>query len=111
MATKRSNVLTGDTPGKPDAKQPSDVYEFSSCRSFFCEKNSNKSSPWTEEETSALVQYVSLYWEDPHTDKWSAMKQMGFWDKCAEAFSKTCKNSRTGRFTSDTFNGNINIIK
>lgn len=107
MATKRGHVSTGDTPGKPYTKQPSEVHEFSSRRSLFCERKSKKSSPWTQEETSALVQYISLYWEDAHTDKWPAMKQMEFWDKCAEAVSKTCKNSRTGMFTNHKFNGNV----
>lgn len=107
MATKRGHISTGNTPGKADAKQPSEVPEFSSRRSLFCENNSKKSSPWTQEETSALVQYISLYWEDAHTDKWPAMKRMEFWDKCAQAISKTCKRSRTGMFINDAFSGNI----
>ena len=37
---------------------------------------------WTDEETTALVQYICLYLEDPWTDKWPTGKDPEFWNAC-----------------------------
>ena len=100
MSTKRNHISTGDTPGKPHAKQPAQANnKISTRRTLFSDDHASKKiSVWTNEETSALVQYITLYWEEAHTDRWPAMKQIMFWEKWTEAVNKVCKSTRTGTF-------------
>jgi hypothetical protein len=99
MASKRMHLPQGDTPGKPINKRNSNEEAPSSRESLFGETPSapKQRLQWTSEETSALVQYICLYWDDAYTNSWPMMKDLGFWNKCADAIYKTCKSSRTGK--------------
>lgn len=98
MAAKRPIVVEGNTPGKPETKRQST--SGTSRKSLFQGNNgSNKSSgtrEWSEAETSALVQYICLFWDDAGLDKWPMQKDPEFWNACASAVNKTCNSSRTG---------------
>lgn len=97
MATsKRPHVHTGDSPNKP--KEKSQCLDDKTSRKclFDDSKEKKKISAWTKEETCALVQYICLYWEGAHTDKWPNAKNMKFWNECAVAVNKICHYSRTG---------------
>lgn len=48
------------------------------------------------QETSAIVQYICLYWRDAWNNKWPSTKDQQFWNECAEAVNKTCNSNRTG---------------
>ena len=71
MATKRPIVVEGNTPGKPENKKQST--EGCSKRSLFQEGNiptkASERKEWTEAETSALVQYTCLFWDDSGLNK------------------------------------------
>lgn len=98
MAAKRPIVVEGNTPGKPESKVPST--ERSSKKSLFQDgKVANKSSgrqEWSKAETSALVQYICLFWDDAASNKWPMHKDPEFWDACASAVNNACNTSRTG---------------
>jgi hypothetical protein len=97
MGSKRTHVPTGDTPGKPKQKISNQYKESSSRKSLFGGSEGGTSAPsWNTKETSALVQYICLYWEDAHTNKWPTTKNRQFWNGCADAVNKTCNSSRTG---------------
>ena len=72
MAAKRPIVVEGNTPGKPENKRPST--EGSSRKSLFQVGNVLKKSSGkrerSEAETSALVQYICLFWDDAGCNKW-----------------------------------------
>ena len=90
MASKRQHISTGDTPGKPREKLPNQCHGLTS-RSLFSSSTGteiNKNAKWSAEETSALVQYICLYWEGASTDKWPKFKNIKFWNHCSEAVNK-----------------------
>ena len=72
MAAKRPIVVEGNTPGKPENKKQST--EGCSKGSLFQERNipakASGRKEWTEAETSALVQYICLFWNDAGFNKW-----------------------------------------
>ena len=100
MATKRSVVVEGNTPGKPACKQTvagtSRSQNLKKGEHTEPEKMSCKGSDWTEKEESALVQYLCLFWEDAYTNRWPTTKNMDFWNSYAEAVNSTCNSTRTG---------------
>jgi hypothetical protein len=64
MASKWPIVVEGNTPGKPENKRVATKGTLR--KSLFSEKpKSSGHREWSEEETSALVQYICLYWEMP----------------------------------------------
>ena len=76
MAAKRVfNLSSGDTPGKPKNKIP--THQPHSRKSLFQSEEvkqaeparQEKSIPWSEKETKALVQYVCLFWKDAWKNK------------------------------------------
>ena len=90
---KQPIVVEGDTPGKSEKKRV--ATKGTSRKSFFCEKpKSSGQREWSKEETSALVQYICLYWED---DRWPMQSDTIFWDAAAGAVNKACRSSRTGK--------------
>jgi hypothetical protein len=104
MAAKRPCAVEGNTPGKPTSKRP---VEGKSRRSLFnnetqCIDDENKVSfackteNWTRKETSALVQYICLFWKDAWNNKWPMTKDKDFWDTCAQAVNNVCQSNRTG---------------
>ena len=108
MAAKRSNVLEGNTPGKPTNKRQ---VEEKSRRSLFSNETETtanilnnasfaikKSENWSREETSTLVQYICLYWKDAWSDKWAMVKDKDFWDSCALTVNRVCQSARTGLY-------------
>ena len=98
MAAKRPIVVGGSTPGKPESKRPST--EGTSRKTLFQEGNVSIKPPgrreWSDKETSALVQYICLFWEDAASDKWPMQRDPEFWDGCASAINRACCSSRTG---------------
>ena len=98
MASKRPIVVGGNTPGKPASKRSST--EGTSRKSLFQEGNEPKKSSgkreWNDAETSALVQYICLFWDNAVSDKWPMQRDPEFWDACASAVNKACSSSRTG---------------
>ena len=83
-STKRGIVVEGNTPGKPEKKRV--ATKGTSRRSLFSEKtNSSARREWSSEETSTLVQYICLYWEDAHTDRGPMQSDTKFWDAVAGA--------------------------
>ena len=72
MAAKRPIVVEGNTPGKSENKKRST--EGCSKRSLFQEGNiptkASGRKEWTEAETTALVQYICLFWDDAGFSKW-----------------------------------------
>ena len=98
MAAKRPIVVEGNTPGKPENKRPST--EGSSRKSLFQVGNVLKKASgkreWSEAETSALVQYICLFWDDAGCNKWPMHRGPEFCDACASAVNKACNSSRTG---------------
>ena len=98
MAAKRPIVVGGNTPGKPESKRPST--EGTSRKSLFQEGNESKRSSgkreWNDAETSALVQFICLFWDNAVSDKWPMQRDPEFWDACATAVNKACSSSRTG---------------
>ena len=90
MAAKRPIVVEGNTPGKPETKRPPSEGTSKKCL-FQGEVQFKKSSgkrEWSEEETSALVQYICLFWDDAGGDKWPMHRDPAFWDACASAVNK-----------------------
>ncbi|CAB3995828.1 Hypothetical predicted protein [Paramuricea clavata] len=66
---KRPAVVEGNTPEKPEKKRP--TVKGSSRKSLFTdEKLPTNKHQWSVEETSALIQYICLFWEDADTDRW-----------------------------------------
>lgn len=102
MASKRVYRVEGDTPGKPKEKNTKNSAEPKTSRKSLFDvkklKSLNKATniPWTTEETSALVQYICLYWDEAHTNSWPKMKNENFWQSCSDAVNKSCQSSRTG---------------
>ena len=98
MAAKRPIVVEGNTPGKPENKQQSTEGRFK--RSLFRKRNiptkASGRKEWTKAETSALVQYICLFWDDAGVNKWPMHSDQKFWNGCADAVNKTCNSSRTG---------------
>lgn len=90
MAAKRPIVPQGNTPGKTASKRPST--QGTSRKSLFQESDRSKSTSgikkWTNEETTALVQYIFLYSEDAWTDKWPTGKDP---DRVLECLLRVCK--------------------
>ena len=72
MATKRSVVVEGNTPGKPACKRT----VAGASRRFIqnLKKGSCKGNDWMEKEESALVQYLCLFWGDAYTNRWPTTK-------------------------------------
>lgn len=101
MAAKRPFVPEGNTPGKTASKRPST--QGTSRKSLFQESDRSKSASsiqkWTDEETTALVQYIFLYSENEWTDKWPTGEDPEFWKACSVYVNKVCKSSRTGLST------------
>ncbi len=103
MAAKRVkrpfNFPVGDSPGKPKNKIPA-CPQPSSRKSLFSQEESTglnkKPIPWSDNETTSLVQYICLYWKDAWTNKWPSTKDPEFWKGCADAVNKTCNSNRTG---------------
>ncbi|CAB4043613.1 Hypothetical predicted protein, partial [Paramuricea clavata] len=97
VAGKRSCVPEGNTPGKPPAKvRTRTESEASRKRCLFGKDNiTSEKSKWTTSEDSAIVQYICFYWEDAHRNKWPTMKNLYFWDGCAQAVMNICKTTRT----------------
>ena len=103
MAAKRPIVVEGNTPGKPSNKRQVDGR---SRRSLFednkedikDDKNVSFRKPenWTRKETSALVQYICLYWKNAWSNKWPMTKDKEFWDSCAKSINNVCGCQRTG---------------
>lgn len=104
MAAKRPCVVEGNTSGKPTSKRP---VEGKSRRSLFnnetqCAEDETKVSftckteNWTHKETSALVQYICLFWKDAWNNRWPMTKDKDFWDSCVQAVNNVCQSNRTG---------------
>ncbi|CAB4000263.1 Hypothetical predicted protein, partial [Paramuricea clavata] len=98
VAEKRLCVPEGNTLGKPPAKVRTwTESEASHKRCLFGKDNiSTEKSKWTTSKDSAIVQYICLYWEYAHKNKWPTMKNPHFWDGCAQAVMNICKTMRTG---------------
>ena len=99
MAAKRPVVVEDNTPGKPGNKRPST--QGTSRNTLFQEhqndiKKSSDKREWSEVETSAVLQYICLFWEEAWIDKWPKHSDPKFWDACASAVNKTCNSTRTG---------------
>jgi hypothetical protein len=97
MTSKRHVVEEGNTPGKPRNKRQTPINP--SRRTLFpyeSKKSCSNHAEWSEEECSALTQYICLFWSESHTDSWPMIKDPKFWDACASAVNKTCNSSRTG---------------
>ena len=95
MASKRPIAVEGNMPGKPENKQV--ATKGTSRKSLFSEKpKSSGHREWSEEETSALVQYICLYWEDAYSDRWPMQSDTKFWDAVAGGVNKACNSTRTG---------------
>ena len=88
--------------------QANDRGRGTSRKSLFQESDRIKSASgiqkWTDEETTALVQYICFYLEDAWTDKWPTGKDPEFWNACSESVNKACKSSRTGLSTMIDYN-------
>ena len=95
-SNKRGIVVEGNTAGKPENKRV--ATKGTSRKSLFSEKT-NSSAPrgWSSKETLTLVQYIGLYWQDAHTDRWPMQSDTKFWDAAAGAVNKACNSSRTGK--------------
>ena len=94
MASKWPIVVEGNTPGKPENKRVATKGTLR--KSLFSEKpKSSGHREWSEEETSALVQYICLYWEDAYSDRWPMQSDTKFWDAVAGAVNKACNSTRT----------------
>ena len=100
MTSKRPSVAEGNTPGKLPSKR---TVQSTSRRSLFGSESDDVSQQkcsnvkdWTEEEESAIVQYICLFWKNAHTNKWPTTKDMEFWNVCADAVNNTCNSTRTG---------------
>ena len=100
MASKRPIVVGGNTPGKPASKCST---EGMSRKSLFQEgnegnepKKSSGKREWNDAETSALVQFICLFWDNAFSDKWPMQRDPEFRDACASAVNKACSSSRTG---------------
>lgn len=81
---KRRHINKGDTPGKPDEKLSKP--ESLARKNLFGNTDNvheRKIVQWTVAETSALVQYIGLYWEDNHTDGWPSTKNSALCNSCA----------------------------
>ena len=102
MCGKRASVPEGNTPGKPQpkARARSESETRRKCLFGKGDRDTSEQSSWvrwTTAEEAALVQYICLFWEDAHTNKWPALKSPVFWNGCAEAVVNVCKTSRTGK--------------
>jgi len=79
MAAKRPIVVEGNTLEKPKINIL--LTKASSRKSLFQDGNILKKSSgkreWSEDETSALDQYICLFWGDAGCDKWHRMCQCG----------------------------------
>ena len=98
---KRPIVLSGNMPAKPECKRPSSpAAEGTSTKSLFQEGSVSKKSSgkreWSDAETTALVQYINLFWDDAASNKWPTKRDPEFWDACAIAVNKACSSLRTG---------------
>lgn len=118
MSKRRHYGSSGDTPGKTAPKN-SEVFdkpdrkskpnEKPARRSLFSGSSSDSSGrcaapAWSREETTALVEYVALYWEGAHSNGWPSHKDEKFWEACAKAIADaTDLPKRTGRVKSYTF--------
>jgi hypothetical protein len=92
-------LLFSDTmTSNPEKKRP--TVKGSLIKSLFTDKKlpTNKQQ-WSVEETSALTQYICLFWEDADTDRWPMQRDKKFWDDCANAVNKTYNSTRTGMQT------------
>jgi hypothetical protein len=86
--------VEGNTPGRHENKRV--ATKVTSRKSLFSEKSkSSGHREWSEEETSALVQYICLYWEDAYSDRWPIQSDTNFWDAVAGAVNKACNSTRT----------------
>lgn len=97
MASKRRVVEEGNTPGKPINKRQAG--NVTSRKTLFPDKSTNSRpsrTEWSDEQCSALTQYIGLFWNEAYTDKWPMIKDPKFWDACAEYVNKLCNSSRTG---------------
>ena len=118
MSKRRHFGSSGDTPGKTAPKKSeiidkpdrnSDPSEKPTRRSLFPGSSSDTSGrctapAWSREETTALVEYVALYWEGAHTNGWPSHKDEKFWEACAKAIvDATDLPKRTGRVKSNIF--------
>ena len=76
--------MHGDMPGKPESKRQ--MTKGRSWKSLFQERNIPRKSSgikeWTDAETSALVQYICLFWDDAGFGKWPIQSDPKFWDGC-----------------------------
>ena len=103
-SVKRPSAPEGNTPGKTAAKirnvQESENSEARRRCLFGKEENNTDGqsswTKWTTKEETALVQYICLFWEDAHENKWPTFKNNEFWSGCAEAVMNVCKTTRTG---------------
>ena len=108
MSKRKHFGSTGNTPGKTVPKKPTNKPHESkeerrpARRSLFstsCSSASGTGRPeeWSREETSALVEYVALYWEGSHTNGWPTFHDKSFWEACAKAIVEaTGLPKRTG---------------
>jgi hypothetical protein len=95
MASKRSVVEEGNTPGKPVNKRQ--TKKVASRKTLFPDESSiipSRGVEWTDKECAALTSYICLYWTEAHKDKWPTFKKPKFWEDCAEEVNKTCNSSR-----------------
>ncbi len=97
---KRSITPKGNTPGKPSTKRSNAEGTHENVSSDQGEIGPHKRGPkttiWSREETSQLVQYVALYWDQSsETSTWPKHKDESFWTSCAAYVAdKTQKEQR-----------------
>ena len=100
MAAKRPPVVEGNMPGKPSCKRnvqgTSRRTLFGSEGNVFRKAQVTSVDKWTEQEVSALVQYICLFWENAYTNKWPSTKDMKFWNAYPEVVNNSCNSTRTG---------------
>ena len=118
MSKRKHFGSTGNTPGKTapkkstskapenkDERRPARRSLFSSSRTHtsVC-SGTGRPEEWSREETSALVEYVALYWEGSHTNGWPTFHKQSFWEDCAKAIVyATGLPKRTGTVYSTVF--------
>ena len=102
MASKRHVVEEGNTPGKPANKRQSENANTGSRKTLFPGEakppapSCSTHMEWSDKEYACLTQYICLYWDEAHTDKWPLMKNTKFWNSCADFINKVWNSSRTG---------------
>ena len=93
------------TPGKPVLKVSTLLKSEHSeaCRKCLFgkdENSTNEQSSWmkcTTKEEAALVQYICLFWDDAHGNKWPIFKGSEFWKGTSRAAMNVCNTTRTGK--------------